>query len=118
MEGFGAVRAAISVLVVVLALMARVSYLWKLLLYRKVSIASCPNVSSRRGSSIPGCSALIVVVRVCIFLDIITSGLVDSVQLSGQRVNTICGKAQSTSGLWACSQSVPRIISWSPSVVT
>ena len=39
-------------------------------------------------------------------------------QVSGQRVRARRGFAQSTSGLWARSQSVPKIMSWSPNDVT
>ena len=48
----------------------------------------------------------------------ITRGCRDSVHDFGHLVNASCGLAQSTSGLWACSQSVPKITSWSPKAVT
>ena len=44
--------------------------------------------------------------------------VVERVQVSGQWVNATCGVVQSTSGLWVWSQSVPKIISLSPSAVT
>jgi hypothetical protein len=46
----------------------------------------------------------------------VTNG-VDKVQEAGQCVNVICDVVQLMSGLWALSQSVPRIMSWSPMVV-
>ena len=48
----------------------------------------------------------------------ITRGCRDNVHDFGHLVNASCGLAQSTSGLWACSQSVPKITSWSPKAVT
>src|ERR1700761_5185434 len=119
MEGFRAVLAAMLVLVVVLARMARSSYLVKLWLYRKASIASWAKDSSgTRSSGSSGFRALMVVARVCGFMDVITRGFLDKVQDWGHLVNAIWGKAQSLSGLCAWSQSVPRIMSWSPNVVT
>ena len=41
-----------------------------------------------------------------------------TLQVLGQRVRARRGFAQSTSGLWARSQSVPKMMSWSPSDVT
>ena len=77
MEGLGAVRAAISVLVVVLARMYMVSCLTKLWTYIKLSIASVVKASSVMSSSSgSGCITLIVVARVCAFLDVMTHYLV------------------------------------------
>jgi hypothetical protein len=45
-------------------------------------------------------------------------GVVDSEHDQGQRVRASCKVVQLTSGLWAFSQSVPRIISWVPMAVT
>src|SRR6201996_7010903 len=119
MEGFGVVLAAMLVLVVVLARMARSSYLVKLWLYRKASIASWAKDSSgTRLSGSSGFKALIVVAHVCGFLDVMTRGFLDRVQVLGHLVNVIWGNTQSTSGLCARSQSIPRIMSWSPNAVT
>src|ERR1700761_1720010 len=102
MEGFRAVLAAMPVLVVVLARMARSSYLVKLWLYRKASIASwAKEFSGTRSSGSSGFKALIVVAHVRGFLDVITRGFLDKVQVWGHLVNAICGNAQSTSGLCA-----------------
>ena len=43
---------------------------------------------------------------------------VDKVQDGGHRVKARQEEVQSSSGLWALSQSVPRIISWGPTLVT
>src|SRR6266702_6173105 len=118
-DGFGAVCAAISVLVVVLALMARSSYLVKLWLYRNASMASWANsFTTWSGVSSLVTMALIVIEHVCGLLDCMTRGTLDKVHIGGQQVNAICGRAQSTSGLCIQSQSVPNMMSWSPSMVT
>src|SRR5579859_2031531 len=101
MDILDAAFTAISVLVVVLARMARWSYLAKLWMYRKSSMASWVKVFSSVFDSLftSGCIALIVVARVCGFLAVIIQGVVDSVQVDGHRVKAIWGRAQSTSGL-------------------
>ena len=100
------------VLVVVLALMARSSYLCQLWLYRNASMASWVNSFTYwSGVSSPDNMALIVVVHVCSLSDRITRGTSDRVHVGGHRINTICGLAQSTSGLCVRSQSVPNITS-------
>ena len=110
---------AILVLVVDFDLMASSSYLVKLWLYRNDSRASWLKVVSWYwGSSSSGWSALIDIVCVCGFLDVITRGFLDKVQVLGHLENAICGRAQFTLGLCAWSQSVPNMMSWSPRVVT
>ena len=104
MEGLGAVRAAISVLVVVLARMCMASCLTKLWTYIKFSIASVVKASSVVShSSGSGYIALIVVARVCAFLDVMTRVFLDRVQDRGHLVKATCGRDQSTSGLCAWS---------------
>jgi hypothetical protein len=46
------------------------------------------------------------------------SGLTDRAQDVGQRVNARVEHVQSSSGLWALSQSVPSMTSWVPTTVT
>src|SRR5579859_7957497 len=101
MDVLDAAFTVISVLMVVLARMARWLYLAKLWIYRKFSMASWAKVSSSvfDSSSSSGCIALIVVAHVCGFLAVMIKGVVDSVQVDGHRVKAIWGRAQSTSGL-------------------
>src|SRR6266702_519772 len=99
-DSCGAFRAAISVLVVVLARMARSSYLCQLWLYRNASMASWANsFTTWSGASSPDNMALIVIVHICGLSDHITRGTSDRVHISGHCINAICGLAQSTSGL-------------------
>src|SRR6266571_9576318 len=87
-EGFGAFRAAISVLVVVLAWMARSSYLCQLWLYRNASMASWANsFTTWSGVSSLVTMALIVMEHVCGLLDCMTRGTLDKVHIGGQQVN-------------------------------
>ena len=79
---------------------------------RKESIASSENVSSScSGLSSFANMAFIVVARVCAFLDVITSGFLVNIHVGGHLVKASWGRAQSTSGLCAWSQSVPNIMS-------
>src|SRR6266702_580783 len=111
-DGSGAFRATIVVLVVVLALIARSSYLLKLWLYRNASMASWVNsFVAWSGVSFPGIIALIVVVHVCSLSNCIIRGTSDRVHIDEHCVKAICGLAQSTSGLCIQSQSVPSIMS-------
>src|SRR6266702_662543 len=111
-DGFGAFCATIVVLVVVLALIARSSYLLKLWLYRNASMASWANSFATWSIMFSlDIIALIVMVRICGLSDHITRGTSDKVHVGGHRVKAICGLAQSTSGLCVQSQSVPSIIS-------
>ena len=94
MEALGAVLAAISVLVVVFARMAKWSYLRKLWICRKESIASSENVSSScSGLSSFANMAFIVVARVCALLDVITSGFLVNIHVGGHLVKASCGRA-------------------------
>jgi hypothetical protein len=61
---------------------------------------------------------LMTVAREALLFGSSTKGRFDKVQDCGQRVNANCGFAQFTSGLWAYSQSVPKMMSWSPRDVT
>ncbi len=111
-DGFGVFRAAILVLVVVLAQIARSLYLLKLWLYRNASMASWANLFTTWSRvSLLDNMALIVMVRICGLSNHITRGTSDRVHMAGHCVNAICGLAQSTSGLCVQSQSVPNMMS-------
>ncbi len=79
------VLAEILVLVVVLALMARLLYLVKLWLYRNASMASWANLFlTWSGVSSLVTRALIVVECICGLLDCVSKGFLDKVHVGGQ----------------------------------
>jgi hypothetical protein len=92
-------------------------YLKSLYCKRKYGAANCSYTGDGLCSG-AGSRELIYTVGVS-FVDVwIMSGHVDKIQVVEHRVNARRKLVQSSSGLWALSQSVPRIISWVPTEVT
>jgi hypothetical protein len=84
-----------------------------------VSMAKCLEVGSSSTASVSvECRPPIVTAFCWEGRASITMGDLLSLQVVGQRDRARRGFFQSTSGLWARSQSVPKMISWSPNDVT
>jgi hypothetical protein len=78
-------------------------------------------ISSNGGSAISrvrGSRRLIMVAGELIVVGRMIIGIADNEHDLGQRVRANCEVVQLTSGLWAFSQSVPRMMSWVPIAVT
>jgi hypothetical protein len=116
MDGFSAFFAANLVDIVDFERTAiACSFSWQ---WMQDKVLQSMNSSSCGLSSLVGSRELMIAPVEVIFCGCKTRGLQDKVQDGRQHVNASRSMAQSTSGLWALSQSVPRMISWSPRAVT
>jgi len=69
-------------------------------------------------SGVHGSKMLIIIVGCVVVVGCIMSGHSERVHVLGQCVKASWEVVQLTSGLWALSQSVPRMMSWSSIAVT
>ena len=70
------------------------------------------------GGIVNGSKVLMTVAGCMVMIGLMISSRSERVQVFGHCMNARCDMVQFTSGLWALSQSVLRMMLWSPMVIT